>query len=418
VADGSIDCRYHREPGDGMPVPPRGADKYFSGRPISEELVAPWLQGQSLTAAHSGWQTRTYERPQPYTLAYRENIRPRAFKTGFLQILDLVEEHGESAEEILTYLVAREMEKRDAQDIPIAVSSIDTVSVICNYLNEHFMARYETPGAARLPVLALYAVYDLIMGEVQRFDGKQLLPLQEHSAADTSSGAIGDIEVCDGESKFEGVEVKHLQQITAEIIRQASLKFREHRVKRYYILTTADPYVKPENQSDCDDEIRKIQQTLGCQVIVNGVIPTIRYYLRLLKDPSEFFPVYAYLLKSDRSQCRSLSPSQNSSSVRMRTYPSWPKKENYHLQLLGRQNYLLARRVRNAIRGSRNRQENPAAACIRQRRSTDCPNAAAPCICPAVRLTFLLDDQDGPCTKNLRIGIDKQRLAGDNRAEP
>jgi DNA (cytosine-5)-methyltransferase 1 len=87
----------------------------------------------------------------------------------------------------------------------------------------------------------------------------------------------------------------------AEIIRQASLKFREHRVKRYYILTTADPYVKPEDLASCQEEIRKIQQTLGCQVIVNGVMPTIWYYLRLLKDPSEFFPVYAQLLKTERS---------------------------------------------------------------------------------------------------------------------
>src|SRR5438067_699198 len=29
TTDPSIDCRYHREPGDGMPAPPGGKAKYF-----------------------------------------------------------------------------------------------------------------------------------------------------------------------------------------------------------------------------------------------------------------------------------------------------------------------------------------------------------------------------------------------------
>ncbi len=34
-------------------------------------------------------------------------------------------------------------------------------------------------------------------------------------------------------------------------------------------------------------------------MIVNGVFPTIRYYLRLLADPSAVFPAYADLIQKD-----------------------------------------------------------------------------------------------------------------------
>lgn len=47
--------------------------------------------------------------------------------------------------------------------------------------------------------------------------------------------------------------------------------------------------------------IENIKTVYDCQVIANGVMPTIRYYLRLLEDPSAIFPAYVELLKSDKS---------------------------------------------------------------------------------------------------------------------
>lgn len=41
VVEPAIDCRFYREPKDGMPQPPDGANNYFRGRTISERLVAP-----------------------------------------------------------------------------------------------------------------------------------------------------------------------------------------------------------------------------------------------------------------------------------------------------------------------------------------------------------------------------------------
>lgn len=50
-----------------------------------------------------------------------------------------------------------------------------------------------------------------------------------------------------------------------------------------------------------EEEIQRISQIHGCQVIVNGVYTTLKYYLRLLKDPAEFIDRYVELLESDET---------------------------------------------------------------------------------------------------------------------
>ena len=64
-------------------------------------------------------------------------------------------------------------------------------------------------------------------------------------------------------------------------------------------MTTAETNF--ENISDIEEEILRIEKIHGCQVIVNGVYDTLKYYLRLLKDTSEFISNYVELLKVDDS---------------------------------------------------------------------------------------------------------------------
>ncbi len=45
--------------------------------------------------------------------------------------------------------------------------------------------------------------------------------------------------------------------------------------------------------------IRRIRDSHGAEVIVNGVLPTIKYFLRLLKNPASIFPAYVHLLGTD-----------------------------------------------------------------------------------------------------------------------
>lgn len=47
------------------------------------------------------------------------------------------------------------------------------------------------------------------------------------------------------------------------------------------------------------DEVENVKKLLGTQMIVNGVIPSIKYYLRLLTNPSSVLQEYVRLLTND-----------------------------------------------------------------------------------------------------------------------
>lgn len=108
---------------------------------------------------------------------------------------------------------------------------------------------------------------------------------------------MGDIEVVDSDRNavFEAVEIKHGQIITVGMIRNAYAKFRSHPIDRYYMLTT----VEGEPIEQITEEVIRIQKEHGCQVIVNGVLDTLKYYLRLLKTPAEFVANYVSLVEKD-----------------------------------------------------------------------------------------------------------------------
>ncbi len=136
--------------------------------------------------------------------------------------------------------------------------------------------------------------------ELRRYAGKSVCPLNEHSAADSQTGSIGDIEVSDNTTSeiFEAVEVKHSLPISESIVADVQLKIMDKSISRYYILTT---HQNCEPDAGAKKIIDNIKTVYDCQVISNGVIPTIRYYLRLLDDPSLIFPAYVELLRVDKA---------------------------------------------------------------------------------------------------------------------
>lgn len=288
----SIDVRFHQVQIQDKTKRPAG----FNFRGVSEKIIYPWLSKNEFNGAKSGWQTRTFERPKPYLLLYDENIGD--IKSSFLAIYDELEEHNGDPKEALKFLLYKQTEYRALKDIKIAAPKATDISLIISMLQQHFFGSYKGKGASRLPVLAFYAVYTVLIRELRRFEGKRLNPLQEHSAADAQTGAVGDIEVVDSENEvFEALEIKHGIPITLSLLDDVKRKLMDKHVDRYYVLTTHD---------DCrpgglQEELRKIQIRQGCQVILNGVIPSLHYYLRLLANPSSFFPEYARLLKSDKA---------------------------------------------------------------------------------------------------------------------
>ena len=91
--------------------------------------------------------------------------------------------------------------------------------------------------------------------------------------------------------------MKHGIAITPALVEDAQDKISGLPIKRYYLLTTAEPNMTdPAALRDLQERIQKEQ---GCEVIVNEVIPTLKYYLRLLPDPARFLVEYNAALLTD-----------------------------------------------------------------------------------------------------------------------
>lgn len=273
----------------------------FAGRGIDQNYITPFMKRVSFPAmAESGWLTRSLEQAHPYDLNYPGKIKPDTVKAAFLNIIDQVQIHGLSAEDVLIYFFKLLIKQRDDLNIELAKPHSLSISKIVKLLEKHFTYKYTCAGASRLPTLAIYAAYQCMMNQVARFNSKILCPLESHNSADTQSGRIGDIDVNnENGTAFEGVEIKHEIQINRQLVADAYEKFKVHNTDRYYLLTTAN--MDSADWDAIDSEIQRIAQIHGCQVIVNGVYTTLKYYLRLVTDPAEFIDRYVELLKVDET---------------------------------------------------------------------------------------------------------------------
>ncbi len=250
--------------------------------------------------AESGWLTRSLEQSHPYTLDYPGAITPQKIKMQFLEIIDEVEVKGISAQNVLEYFFVLLIKQRDNLNIELAKPHSLSISNIINILKKHFTYKYTGSGASKLPTLVVYAAYQCMMKEVARYEDKILCSLESHNSADKRSGRIGDIDINNKNgTAFEGVEIKHEIQITKQLVIDAYEKFKVHNTDRYYLLTTAN--MDSANWEDIDLEIQRINQIHGCQVIVNGVYTSLKYYLRLVKEPADFIDKYVELLKTDET---------------------------------------------------------------------------------------------------------------------
>ena len=294
------DVRYHQK------ELPNG----YSGRGLDTDYITPFMKEKfrHFAMAESGWLTRSLEQPYPYTLDYEGKIRNKTVKDAFLQILNDIEENRADPKKylqaIFSALITLMKESQINFDFLKEAQHTETVTIgkIVDLLRRHFSHDYGVAGASRLPVLAVYSAYEMLMG-IQRYEGKTLSPLKSHTTADTKSRgirAIGDIEVMHDNNFFEGVEIKHKIPISLGIVEDAYQKFKQISVSRYYLLTTAEPNV--EEIDSVNDFVSVIHRQHGCEVIVNGILPSLKYYLRLLSSPQLFLENYSKNLQLDFQQ--------------------------------------------------------------------------------------------------------------------
>ena len=271
----------------------------FSGRVLDTRVVTPFLRDNRFPhmQAGSGWLTRSLEQAQPYDLNYPGNINPARLKQAFLNLVDGIQNQGVSAEDALLTIFVGLIAHRD-RNVNLVLSrpiNLSIAQVIMKLKQHHGL---NAQGASRLPVLSIHAILNILARETNRYQGCTVLPLEQHTASDTRTNLIGDINITDAnDSLFESYEIKHNIPITSELIQASYEKLQTTPVKRFYLLTTY-PH---EDYSEFDTDIQHIAQSHGCQFIVNGVDRTLLYYLRLIGDSSDFVDAYVTNLESDSS---------------------------------------------------------------------------------------------------------------------
>ena len=287
------DIRKHQE----------GMKDGYSGRTFDTKYVTPFLKSKfpHFAMAESAWLTRSLEQPRPFNLNFPGKIRNTVLKTAFLKTLDRVQTDKNLAPKLLLALIGLMLEataKDGALFTKVQVTSGTTIAKIIDALSLHIRYDYDkgVVGTARLPVLAIYSVYNLLMPDVKRYSGKFLMPLESHTSPDSRSKSLGDIDVNNADNScFESVEIKHNKPITTDMVGVAYRKIRNTEIDRYYILTTSEPNF--DDHELVMQEIEKYKKLHSCQIIVNGVIPSLKYYMRLISNPPDIIGEYTKWLE-------------------------------------------------------------------------------------------------------------------------
>lgn len=280
-----------------------GLNNGFSGRSIDTQFITPTLKELGLTSmSESGWLTRSLEQPYPYNRNYNGKISNKDVRESFLEIVDYINSNPDGPKTVLKYLLYRSIQIREKNVIvlnPLTNPEKITVSILINSLSTYFNTNYSTSGGSKIPVITYYSIYQLLLQEVKRYDGYFLDKLGSHTTSDRTSKSSGDIEIKDKHGNvFESLEIKYDVEIDTHIIRRVKEKILKFNPKRYYVLSSGG--IKHEDYNDVMNLSEEIRTSHGCQLIINGLIPTLNYYFRLIQDLNQFLLIFNENILSDK----------------------------------------------------------------------------------------------------------------------
>ena len=278
----------------------------YSGRSFDTNYTTPFMKEKRFLGAmkESGWLTRSIEQAHPFTKDFPGKINKKDLKEIFLEILNDIEEEETNPEEYLKGIFYQSIQEKKRKTVtiinPVDKESNIPIRDIINLLGSHFYYKYTTRGASILPVIAFYSIYECMIEHFDRFKGKSLDELGSHNSCDSSSGETGDIVVRNEDgSIYEVLEIKFDIKPTKLMVQDAYDKFKEQNsVQRYYILSTKH-VTDTEEQNKIDEYIDMVYKEHGCQIIINGVFDSLKYYLRLLTDSDEFLAKYTKNLQDN-----------------------------------------------------------------------------------------------------------------------
>lgn len=96
---------------------------------------------------------------------------------------------------------------------------------------------------------------------------------------------------------YEIVEIKFDISIDSIMLSDVYKKISQTKIQRCYILSTSG--IEKGDENNIVEKISKIRKEHGCQIIVNGIFDSLKYYLRLLSNTDDFLNKYTEILQSN-----------------------------------------------------------------------------------------------------------------------
>lgn len=229
-------------------------------------------------------------------------LKNKSLLLPFLHLIDKIQNGVISLENCLTYILAKlyllSQSNETVFDVTIDTddfSDVININTVIKMLKEHFESRY----SSRLPVIAIFSVYQQLFKTVRRFEDKVLRPLNVHTSSDKHG--YGDVEIWNmNDTPSEMVEIKHNIPIDRDLILDVIKKSENTTIERYYLLTTyEDCFESPDEEEYINKLILKIKKERNLDIIPNGIIYSLKYYLRFVEDYHEFLKTYTEELIKD-----------------------------------------------------------------------------------------------------------------------
>ncbi len=204
-------------------------------------------------------------------------FRSKDLVEPFLLLIDKIQNQSLDLEVCMVYIFANlyELSKHsqmlfDRVAEATSVYRVININTIIEMLEEHFESRL----SSRLPVIAIYSVYQQLFKTSKRYEDKILRPLNVHTSSDKHG--YGDIEVWNADdTPFEMVEIKHNIPIDRGLIFDVTKKSGNTTIQRYYILTTYEnSFESVDEERYINNLILKIKQENDLEIIANGIIVT------------------------------------------------------------------------------------------------------------------------------------------------
>ena len=257
------------------------ADAY-GGRHYDEAYVASFITKHKLPCSSTTAFLTPAFRTKNIVLDPSQMLRgrPPGLYIAILEILDMIQGRKTSANSVLRELVRLLVVERDErkaqletlkeglreQSDDLALSSEDTVRLI----EQHLALEY----SARLPVLVVAAAYTAVAQHL----GEKVLRLNAHTAADSQTGALGDVEITLlGDDKVVTTYEMKDKAITVADIDIAIGKIAEGAdVQNYLFITTA-----PVEAAVREYAAQQYKELGGVEIAVLDCIGFLRHFLHL-----------------------------------------------------------------------------------------------------------------------------------------